>query len=189
MATKALQALTNPDVHAVGNLNSIKVKTVTNGALYTEDVDNFTVIELGFNEDGERTAKQLSDKANKGYLAAGVERRYLNENLSAFYNGKGERHRVVIFEEGYTRFDTSAFDLNEGVSEIKKGMVAHFDVAKKKFIISSADAPHADYAGSRNKFLVVANEADTAYTLGQPTVRLEAHDLSPVAAPEVPAGE
>ncbi|SNZ09952.1 hypothetical protein SAMN05421503_1434 [Terribacillus aidingensis] len=188
MATQAQQALIKHDKHAVGNLNSIHVKTVAHGAIFLEDVDNFTLVELGFNAEGERTAKQLSDKAKKGYLAAAPERRYLDEELSAFYNAEGERGRIVIFEEGYTRFDTSAFKKNDGVDIIGHGMVAHFDIAEKVFIVSKADAPHADYAGSRNKFLVVANEEDLAYTHGQPIVRLEVEDLSPVAAAPV-AGE
>lgn len=174
MASRILKALTEVGTHAVGNLNSMKVKTVAYGALIEgADVDNFTLVELGFNADGERTAKQLSNKANKAYLIATPEVRYLGEAMVDFYNGVGERGRIVILEPSYTRFDTSAFSLNTGVTEVAKGQVAHFDVTTKKFIISAAGSAHADYDGSSAKFLVVNNEEDMEYALGAPMVRLE----------------
>lgn len=174
MGSRILKAFTEKGTHAVGNLNSLKIKTVANGAIVVgADVDNFTLVELGFNADGERTAKQLSDKANKAYLIASPETRYLGEAYVDFYNEVGERVRVVIFEPGYTRFETSAFKKNTGVTAITNGQVAHFDVASKKFIISKADSAHADYADSSAQFLVVNNEEDMEYTLGAPMVRLE----------------
>lgn len=175
MASRLLKAHTEVGTHATGNLNSIKVKTVANGAIVEgADVDNFTLVELGFNADGERTCKQLSAKDKKGYLIAAPERRYLGETLADFYNEVGERARIVVLEEGYTRFDTSAFTKNTGVTEVKRGQVAHFDVATKKFIVSAAGSAHADYATSANKFVVVNHEGDVEYTMGQPLVRLEA---------------
>ena len=174
MATKTQVSFTQKEKHTVGNLNSLKIKTVANGALVEgADVDNFTLVELGFNVDGERTAKQLSAKAKKAYLIASPEVRYLGEELGEFYNAVGERARIVILEPAYTRFDVSAYTLNTGVTEITKGQVAHFDVATKKYIISNVGAEHADFAGSSAQFLVVSNEDDITYTLGAPTVRLE----------------
>ncbi|PKR82856.1 hypothetical protein [Heyndrickxia camelliae] len=174
MASRILKALQEKGTHAVGNLNSLKVKTVANGALIEgADVDNFTLVELGFNADGERTAKQLSAIDKKAYLIASPETRYLGEEMADFYNAVGDRARIVILEENYTRFDTSAFSLNDGVTEIKNGFVAHFDPASKKFIISDPASAHADYAGSSAQFLVVSNEDDIQYTLGVPMVRLE----------------
>lgn len=174
MATKTQVSLTQKEYHAIGNLNSLKVKTVANGALVEgANVDNFTLVELGFNADGERTAKQLSAKDKKAYLIASPETRYLGEELGEFYNAVGERSRIVILEPGYTRFDTSAFTKNDGVTTIANGQVAHFDVATKKFIISDPASAHADFSGSSAQFLVVSNEDDIVYTLGQPTVRLE----------------
>lgn len=167
MASRILKALQEVGTHAVGNLNSLKVKTVANGALIEgADVDNFTLVELGFNADGERTAKQLSAAGNKSYLVAAPETRYLGEAMADFYNAVGDRARIVILEEGYTRFDTSAF-----TGTPVNGNKAHFDVATKKFIIH--DGTHVDYAGSKAKFLVVSNEDDMEYTMGQPMVRLE----------------
>lgn len=174
MASRILKAMQEVGTHAVGNLNSLKVKTVANGAIIEgADVDNFTLVELGFNADGERTAKQLAAKANKAYLVAAPETRFLGEAMADFYNAVGERVRIVILEAGYTRFETSAFAKNTGVTEIANGQVAHFDPATKKFIISAAGAAHADYAGSSAKFLVVNNEEDMEYTFGQAMVRLE----------------
>lgn len=174
MASRILKALQEVGNHAVGNLNSLKVKTVAHGALVEgADIDNFTLVELGFNADGERTCKQLSAIDKKAYLIASPETRYLGEAMGDFYNAVGERARIVILESGYTRFETSAFSLNSGVTEVQRGQVAHFDPATKKFIISAAGSPHADYAGSSAKFLVVNSEEDMEYTFGVPMVRLE----------------
>jgi hypothetical protein len=177
MATRQLAALTQKGNHEVGNLNSLKVKTLAHGAIVDgADIDNFTLVELDFNSDGERVCKQLSNVANKSYLIASPEIRNMGEELVDFYNAVGEHARIVILEPGYTRFDTSAFSLNDGVEEIKNGQVAHFDPATKKFIISDASAPHADYAGAKAKFLVVSNEEDLEYTCGKPLVRLEVQE-------------
>lgn len=173
MATQRQAQLTNPAKHAVGNLNSLKVKTLAHGAICTEDIDNFTLVELGFNADGERTCSQLTDVTKQSYLIASPEVRYMDEGIDEFYNGTGERARIVILEPNYTRFETSAFSLNAGVTEVQNGQVAHFDPATKKFIISDAGTPHVDYANAKAKFLVVNNEEDMSYTLGAAMVRLE----------------
>ncbi|MCM3110029.1 hypothetical protein [Lederbergia lenta] len=167
MATRQHKALTNVGNHEVGNLNSIQIKTVAHGAIVEGgDVDNFTLVELGFNAEGERTCKQLSDVTKKSYLIATPEARYLGEQLVDFYNEKGERARIVIFEEAYTRFDTSAF-----TGDPANGKVAHFDPATKKFIIH--DGTHDDYEGASAKFLVVSNEDDLEYTNGKELCRFE----------------
>jgi hypothetical protein len=173
MATRQLKALTEKGTHAVGNLCSLKIRTIPYGAIVEgADIDNFTLVELGFNADGERTCKQLSDVTKKSYLIASPEVRNMGEEMVDFYNAVGEYARIVILDEGL-RFDTSAYQLNTGVTEIQQGQVAHFDPATKKFIISSASSPHADYANARAKFLVVHNEEDLEYTNGMPLVRLE----------------
>ncbi|PGZ96955.1 hypothetical protein COE51_16420 [Bacillus pseudomycoides] len=174
MATRQQQILTQKGSHSVGNLSNIKIKTLAHGALVTgADIDNFTLVEVGFDANGERTCKQLSAKDKKAYLIATPEARYMGENLVDFYNAIGERARLVILEPGYTRFDTSAFTLNTGVSAVANGLVAHFDVATKKYILSSAATPHTDYAGSSAQFTAVSNEDDMDYSLGLPLVRLE----------------
>jgi hypothetical protein len=167
MATRQLKTLLEKGTHAVGNLNNLKVKTLAHGAIVEgADVDNFTIVELGFNADGERTCKQLAAKGNKSYLIASPEVRNMGEELVDFYNAVGEHARIVILEEGYTRFDTSAFT---GTPAANKK--AHFDVTTKKFLIH--DGAHADYAGSKAKFLVVSSEDDLEYTNGAAQVRLE----------------
>lgn len=93
--------------------------------------------------------------------------------MTDFYNAKGEHARIVILEPGYTRFDVSAFSLNEGVKEVKRGQVAHFDIKTEKYILSDPASPHADFADSSAKFLVVNSEDDLQYTMGQKLVRLE----------------
>lgn len=174
MASDILKALTQVGTHSVGNLNSLKIKTVANGAIVEgSDIDNFTLGELGINTEGERTVKQLSANDKKAVLVASPETRYLGEEITKYYNAVGERVRCVILEEGYTRFETSAFTKNTGVSEIKNGQVAHFDVATKKFIVSDVTSAHADYASASAQFLVVNNEEDMYYTLGKPMIRLE----------------
>jgi len=174
MATEFLKSYGKKYNHEVGNLCSWKIRVVPYGALIEgEAIDNFTLVEMGFNEDGERTCKQLSDVKNKGYLIASPERRVLeSESITSYFNDIGERARLVILDE-MIRFDTSAFELNTGVKELKNGLVAHFDPTKKKFIISDIATAHVDYANARDKFLVVSSEDDMEYLCGKETVRLE----------------
>jgi hypothetical protein len=173
MATRQLQALTTKGNHEVGNLNSMKVRTLNHGALVnTADIDNFTIVELGFDADGERICKQLSAVANKSYLIASPEARYMGEEFVDFYNAVGERARIVFLDTGL-RFDTSAYSKNSGVTDIVNGLVAHFDPATKKYIVSTSASPHASYSTASAKFLVVASEGDADYTLGKATIKLE----------------
>ncbi len=167
MSTRQLKVLTERGNHEIGNLNSLKIKTLAHGAVVEgADIDNFLQVELGFNAEGERTCKVLSDVTKKSYLIASPEVRNMGEELVDFFNAVGEHARIVIQEEGYTRFDTSAFT---GTPE--NGKVAHFDPATKKYIIH--DGTHLDYAGAKAKFLVVSNEDDLQYTNGKELVRLE----------------
>lgn len=174
MATRQQIALTERGTHAVGNLNSLKIKTVAHGAIVdTADIDNFLLVELAFNGDGERICKVLSDSTKKGYLIASPEARYMDEEINDFYNAVGEHARIVILEPGYTRFETSAFDAT-GVSDtVANGQVAYFDATAKKFKILPAGTADATYTAAKAKFLVVASEDDIEYTLGFPVVRLE----------------
>lgn len=176
MATTATRNIGKEDLHSVGNLVSTRkhIQDLANGALYTEDVDNFHLVEVEFDAtSGEPQAKYLTDvtkdKANV-FLSAGVERRFLDyEPIGAFFNGKGDKERVVYLTTGLI-FDTSAFELNAGITEAKVGNFAHYDTAKKKFLIHDGTATGYDTASV--KFVVRRNEADTRYTLGQPMVRL-----------------
>lgn len=173
MSTQKQKTLTDPTVFNVGTINSWKVRTIANGAIVAATpIDNFTVVELSFNSDGERIATQLSDVKNKQYLIAAVERRYLDEQLEEFYNEVGERARIVIFDEG-VRFETSAYTLNTGNTEVTKGDVAHFDPASKSYIVSASGSAHAGYATASTKFTVVGDEDDTAGNFNKSTIRLE----------------
>jgi hypothetical protein len=168
MATRQSIALTTRGNHEIGNLSSIQLETLAYGAIVTgADIDNFTLCELGFNAEGERTCAPLSVATKKGYLVAAPETLYMGEELVDFYNAVGERARVVI---KCKRFETSAYALNV-VTEVAAGQVAHFDVATKKFLIHAG--AHANYASAANKYLVVSNEADLDYTAGKTLVTLE----------------
>lgn len=174
MSTRQQAVLTTRGSHSVGNLNSLKIKTVAQGALVTDaDIDNFLLVELGFNEDGERTCKVLSDSTKKSYLIASPEIRYMGEEINDFYNAVGERARIVILEPGYTRFESSAFDATGVSNTVANGQVAYFDTTAKKFKILPANTADETYAAAKAKFLVVASEDDVEYTLGFPTVRFE----------------
>ena len=176
MATTAMRALGKVDLHTVGNLVSTRkhIQDLANGALFVEDVDNYHLVEIEFNGDsGEPEAKYLTDVTKDKsfiFLAAGMDGfRFLPEPLGTFFSGKGDKERVVYLTQGLI-FDTSAFALDGTLTEIKTGNFGHYDTTKKKFLIH--DGTHADYAKATVKFVVRRNEADTAYTLGQPTVRL-----------------
>lgn len=169
MSTDQLRAFSSKGNHEVGSLSNLKVKTVNHGAIAEVDTDNFLAVELGFNAEGERTFKPLSDVTKKTYLLAAPETRYMGEEFVDFFVGEGERARIVVLEEGYTRFDTSAFT---GTPE--NGKVAHFDPATKKYIIH--DGYHEDYAYAKAKYLVVSNEDDLDYTLGKAVVKLEVQE-------------
>lgn len=181
MASNVLDALKAKNTHVVGSLNSLKVKTLAHGAKVTgAAVDNFTLVELaGFNEDGERLCKQLADKTHVAYLIAAPEQRYLNEELAAFYNAVGDEARLVVLEPGYTRFETSAFELNTDgttnggttITDVVKGQVAHFNTATKKFMISDSASPATDYATAKNKFEVVGDLDDTAGNFNVDVIR------------------
>lgn len=172
MATNQFRALKQKGNHEVGTLNSYTVRTVPHGAKAEVDIDNYILVELGFTTEGERSAKPLSDSTKKGYLVATPELLTMGENLVDFFNGKDEQARIVHLETGLT-FETSAFTLNSGVSAVKNGLVAHFDVATKKFIVSDASSAHVDYAAAHDKFTVVANEENAHRWLGKATVALE----------------
>lgn len=170
MTSNLWKALTNKVKHTVGNITTSHqhIQDVPNGAMFLEDVDNFTLAELGFAENGERTAKSLTDVTKEGFLVAAPERRYLGESMAEFFVGEGERGRVVHLTKGL-RFDSSGFALDSTVPTLKAGVFAHFDTATKKFLIH--DGKHADYSKAKNKFVVATNEE--SYGLGLPTVRFE----------------
>lgn len=179
MSSTILNAINmlNKDKHAVGNLNNWNKNMVNGGALVVDEtIDNFSIVELGFGEDGERTCALLKTAGNKGYLIASVED-YMDEygeGLGNFFNAKGERARIVVLEPRITRFDVSNFKPDNSdlaKKPIKNGQKVHWDVTDKTFIISNGDSDHARYAAAGNQFVVV--KADSVVLDGQQTVRLE----------------
>ena len=174
MATEFEKSFNNYQKHTVGNLNSWKIRTLNHGAKVTEDVDNFHIVELGFDNEGQRTASYLTDVTKKGYLIATPERRYMDEPMDSFFNSKDDMARIVYLDEGI-RFETSAFD-NENVAN---GNFAHYDPKTKSFIIH--DGSHEDYSKATDKFLVVGSEDDVDYRFDVPVVRLEKLPFEPVA--------
>ncbi|MMZ69700.1 hypothetical protein D1872_325850 [compost metagenome] len=71
------------------------------------------------------------------------------------------------------RFETSAYKMNTGKTEIAKGDLVHFSPADKAYLVSDAASPHADYAKASKKFVVVADDEDTAGSYAKPVIRLE----------------
>lgn len=159
--------------HAVGNLVSMDkyIMDVANGAIATVDADNFSLVKLGFDATtGERTFAPVTAVTDRAFLLAAVETRYLDEKISEFYVGAGERARIVHLKEGL-QIGVSAFALNAGVTKVTPGQKAHWDIATKKFLLH--DGTHANYATSNVKFEVITDMPDIAYTLGVPMVILE----------------
>lgn len=170
MATRFEEVLRSRGTHAVGNINTWEIETFANGAICEENIDNFTLVEVGYNEEGEATCKQLADVANRGLLICSPETRHFEfEEMCDFFNGKDERARLTYLTEG-KRFQTSAYAKNAGVTEVKAGMVAHFDPITKKYIVSKADSPHADYAKAGNKFVVYHEENDMEFSIDDQTL-------------------
>ena len=87
MSSNVLEALKNlrSNLHNVGSLNNWGKTVLNQGAVAKEKMDNFTLVTLGFNANGEREASLLTDNTKKGYLVASPEeyvREY--ESISSF---------------------------------------------------------------------------------------------------------
>ena len=140
-------------------------------------MDNFTLVTLGFDEaTGERKATALTDSATKGYLVATPED-YMKEyeTISSFFNGQGERVRVVTMEPGM-RFECSNFKYDQNNladHPLKNGQVAHYDHTDHKFLISNnaGGGNNGGYAGAGNKLVVV--DCNCVSLDGQPLIRFE----------------
>ena len=89
MSSRILEAMKNKNVkHGVGNINNWSQALINLGAIVTGGaIDNFEIVELDWNEEGERICKKLSDTTKKGYLICSVED-YLEEfgeDISDFF--------------------------------------------------------------------------------------------------------
>ena len=174
MATRMYKALTEKGNHEIGSLNTKWTVHMANGAIADEDIENYTLVEIYWVED-ELHCKYLTDVTKKGYLVTTVEEDQLmeGEEYTDFYNAEGEIVRITDVEaQKNSRFETSAFVLNEGLDSVKRGYVAHFDPETKKYIVSDPAAPHADYERAVNKFEVVNEDSDFGYAFDKPTIQL-----------------
>ncbi|EGT3606918.1 hypothetical protein FKF97_10975 [Clostridium perfringens] len=173
MASEILKVLTGKGTqHAVGSLNNMRIRMINQGAVAEADIDNYMIVEsTGFNEEGQRTFKLLSDITKKGFLLASPENVMsdLGENISSFYHAKGERGRIVIQDFGQ-RFECSNVKPSDKSVAIKEGQAAYFDPAEEAFIaVTKGEDPK--YATAGNKYMVVDANANTL--AGQQTYRLE----------------
>lgn len=161
--------------NGVGGMSSIQARVLNNGAIIGEEkIDNYTLVEVSTNKEGERECKSLTDAKKKCYLLGAVERRYEVEGmadlLSDFYNAKGERGRLWILDQG-VRFESSSIKLDSTVTEVKNGCYAHWSALDKKFLIH--DGKHADYEASSIKLEVVEAKTDLSYDEDVHVVRFE----------------
>ena len=182
MSSNLLTLLKNPraNLHNVGNLNDWNKTVLNQGAVATEDMDNFTLVKLDFAATGDRMATLIENNNEKGWLVATPEE-YAKEyeTISAFYNAQEERVRVVRLEPG-VRFECSNVDFHQKDGNnphanhpLKNGQVVHYDFTSKKFVISNDSTPtnHPDYAGAANKLVLV--DKDCVSIDGQSVYRFE----------------
>lgn len=171
MSSNFLELIKNAgkNKHRVGELNNWSVQALNLGAIAETDLENYSVVELGFNANGERTCKKYT--AGTPYLLCAVED-YVGEfeTISGFFVGKGERARVAKLEEGF-RFAVTKVELADGVKALKEGQKAHYDATSDKYIVSNGVSDHANYADAKVKLVVV--KADAGSIDGQEKVRFE----------------
>lgn len=180
MANRIFEQVFAQGTHEVGVVNTSWAKPVANGAKLTvADHDNYLLVEFnGYDTDGNRQCKPLTDTTKKGLIASTNEEESLygdgalQGNYRDFYNKVGDPVKLTA-QETYVRFETSAYTLNTGVTAVARGLVAHYDVATKKYIVSNPASAHADYATSLNKYEVVDIDTDFGYNCGVTTIRLE----------------
>ncbi len=177
MSSNILKALSTlrQNLHNVGSLNNWGKKVLNQGAVAKTDMDNYTLVTLGFNAKGEREATLLDANNKKGYLVASVED-YMKEyeTISSFFNAEGERVRVVTLEPG-VRFECSNFELESNdmaQHPLKNGALVYYKHDTKKFRICNQTAQgDGGYNAAANKFYLV--EKDCVSIDGQTVYRFE----------------
>lgn len=178
MSSNVLKAMKNlrQNLHNVGSLNQWRKKTLNQGAIALSDMDNFTLVTVSFDQaTGERVVDHIPGFGTKGWLVVSPEE-YIQEyeTISSFYNGQGERVRIVKMNPGM-RFECSNFMLeNEDTTQfpVKNGMVVYYEHRNKKFIVSNQTLGGAGaYPLAANKLVVV--DANCTSIDGQPIMRFE----------------
>lgn len=183
MANERYEALFRKYDHGVGVINSSWAKEVTNGCRLTvANADNYTLVEFdGYDTDGVLKCKPLTDKTKVGHVLSTVEEESLfgdgsdliQGNYTDFYNKQGDMVKVT-YSEPRLRMEVSNFELNTGNTKIALGQVAHYDIAKKAYIVSkSATDAHADFATAGNKYEVAGIDTDFGVNMEKTTIRLE----------------
>lgn len=160
--------------HNVGTLNNWTKEIINQGAIVggSEAIDNFQLVELSFNDNGERICTPLSATTKKGFLIASVEDylEELGETISGFYNEVGERARIFVLSPT-RRLEVSNFSKDDSSKEIKNGQKVHYDATTKKYVISNGASDNTNYATAKNQFVVV--DCDCTSLDGQALIRLE----------------
>lgn len=174
MASRFLDALTAKGGNQIGSLNTMWTKHMANGAIATEDIQNYTLAEIAW-VDGVLTCKKLSDPANKGYLVTTVEEDQLfqelgfSETYRDFYNAEGEIIRITdVDAQKNSRFETSAISA-EDATTVAEGQFAYWDVATGTYKITT---DLTDLDAVVNKFEVVDADTMLGYSFDVPTIRL-----------------
>lgn len=126
----------NRTKHVVGNISSFRQpQTITNGAVATEDVDVFTLVELGVSANKELTCKYATGAATLGNIFLHVTPQNVLESFgeqrSDFYVANGEKANLAYLEKGLTFF-TSAITGTPAV-----GALVVWDATAKKFSVKA----------------------------------------------------
>lgn len=160
--------------HNVGTLNNWTKEVINQGAVVggSAPIDNFELVELGFNADGVRICTPLSATTKKGYLVFSSEDylEELGETISGFYNEVGDRARIFVLLPT-KRLEVSNFYKADSLKDIKNGQNVHYDAVTRQYIVSNGASDHADYATAGNKYIVVDNNCTSLD--GQDLIRLE----------------
>ena len=177
MSSNLLKAMKNlrQNLHNVGNLNNWKKKSLNQGAIALSNMDNFTLVQVSFNAAGERVVDHIGAIGTKGWLVATPEE-YMQEyeTISSFYNGTGEKVRIVKMTPGM-RFECSNIILEHQdttLHPIKNGALAYYYHVEKKFVICNENpGGGAGYPLAGNKLVVV--DANCTSIDGQQVYRFE----------------
>lgn len=173
MANQKYLDLLKVNTHGVGLVNSSWAKEIVNGAIISEDLDNYCLVEFdGFDVEGNRKCKPLTASSVRGLIVSTVEEESLfgeesyQGNYNDFFNQGGDIVKLTV-QEPYLRFEVSNFS-----GTPKVGCYAYYDHATKKYVC--VDTPDGTMHASKNQYMVVAKDTDFGANLGGiPTIRLE----------------
>lgn len=155
--------------HVVGQVNSYEMDTIINGAVCSEDLDNFTMGEIEYKKNeatGEVEAHVKKATATtpvgKAVLLVTPERRLdiagIKELLCDFYNEKGERATCATLPMNFS-FQTSAFDASAVTGKkAEAGQYASWD--GEKFVLADAESEEAT-----KTFIVAEVESNFEYSI------------------------